>query len=260
MALGQYNSDSKKDYSPNVYGYSFSNPVSEIDQTNISFSMWKSSLKVSISPKIGDGENATYDHANAISIYLSHTKARILSIIIRELLTSKNKDFNKSVQSGSGLITVTTGKYFGKEAFPIIIIQKISDNGAVEAQYAYQFKRNWNCSINDFNPDNGKFTKDFDTFANMEIEQFVTMLESYYNAMTGAVAFSVCDNMNYTMQRIQGNQAKIAGKLGVELYTGRSGSRNNFFSNNGSGDGEQSAPAPSQSSRTTSTLEELDNM
>ena len=58
-------------YSPTEYGYSFTNPDSTIDKTNLSFSMWKTTLQVRISPLVETGNNEyRADRKNTITAFL----------------------------------------------------------------------------------------------------------------------------------------------------------------------------------------------
>jgi len=223
MALGQntYNNNNEKEvYRPSVYGYSMSNTESEIDVTNLSFSMWKGTLKIAIAPRIENdkSENPSWDRKGAALIYLNHSKARIFAETLKGFLKSPKTFNQRGTNAGQGLITISTGEEFGKSA-PCIVIRKINEAGQVESSYAYEFKRNYHCAIEKFDEKTGEFSSDYDSFKNLELLQFITMLESYYNAMTGAVAFSVVDNMSWSQNRIDESLNKIASGVGVELYS-----------------------------------------
>ena len=109
MPLGDtYNSNEKKNYSPSLNsGYRFSNPDSTIDKTSLTFAFWNKLLKVSIAPKkeTENGEIA-FDHENAGSVYLSHTKSSVKSFIrlaVGEGIEKEVVDFAAEVAAQAGL-------------------------------------------------------------------------------------------------------------------------------------------------------------
>ena len=147
MALGDtYNNNERKNYSPSVHsGYKFSNPDSDIDKTSLSFSFWNKLLKVAIAPKkeTSDGSIA-YDHDNAGTVYLSHTKALILYNEIIKFLEdyrNGNSPKNTGVNPGTeGLIYICNGEEFNAEG-PCLVIRKIDDKGHSTSTFVYEFRR-----------------------------------------------------------------------------------------------------------------------
>lgn len=256
MALGQnYNNNEEKEaYRPTVYGYAMSNTESEIDKSNLSFSMWKSTMKIAIAPKVetSKDENPEWDRKAAAVIYLNHSKARIMAEVLKGFVKSPKAFNGKGVWAGAGLLTVSTGEEFSIQA-PCLVIRKINgENGKVESSYAYEFKRNYHHSVAEFNEESGEFARDYESYDNLEILQIITMLESYYNAMTGAVAFSVADNLSFSQNRVNDSLAKIASGVGVELYAqkaAKSGGGSSYFANN-----RQSGTA---NKRTSSTIDDI---
>jgi hypothetical protein len=253
MALGSYNNNGEKEkdqYRPTVYGYSMSNTESEIDVTNLSHSMWKGTLKLAISPKIetaNKDENIKWDTKAAATIYLNHSKARIFAETLKGFVKDPEAFNQRGTWAGQGLITVSTGEEFGKTA-PCLIIRKIGESGQVESSYAYEFKRNYHCAIEKFDEKTGDFSSDYDSFQNLEILQVITMLENYYNAMTGAVAFSVVDNLSFSQNRTNESLAKIASGVGVELYAQKSSKSggSSYFANKGAGANKSSSSTISE--------------
>ena len=95
-------------FSPTVYGYSFSNSESVVDKSNIQFSMWKTTIKISISPLIDTGTNEwRVDRKNAISAYLIPAKAMMFANILKRYKEDPEKYNNWGVASGSAYISVT---------------------------------------------------------------------------------------------------------------------------------------------------------
>ena len=227
MSLGTYNntnSNKNNNYSPVVYSpYRMSNAESDVDQTALGFSFWNNMLKISIAPKKQNTNEIAFDFDNAVVIYLSHTKARILYEEICNF--QKNPGLiNAGVPSGSALITISNGKEFGS-ATPCLVIRKINtESGSTEASYAYQFKTDYHYGIRNYNEKDGSFDKVSTEYNFLEIEQLKTLLMEYYTAITGAVAYSVIDQMKYDVSRFNTKCNLIAEKLGVEFKGGEKAS------------------------------------
>lgn len=236
MALGQtYNNNEEKEiYRPTIYGYSMSNTESKIDVTNLSFSMWKGTIKIAIAPKIetSKDENPNWDRKAAACIYLNHSKARIMAEVLKGFLKDPETFNQHGVWAGQGLLTVSSGEEF-ENGSPCLVIRKIGESGQVESSYAYEFKRGYHCSIQNFDEKTGDFESDYDSYQSLEINQIITMLENYYNAMTGATAFSIIDNMSYSQHRLNESLNKIAGGVGVELYKQKASGGSSYFANKG---------------------------
>jgi hypothetical protein len=253
MALGTYNNNEDKGiYRPNVYGYAMTNPESEIDKTKLAYAMWQNTMKISIAPKIegGNSEYPEWEKKNIAAIYLNHTKARIFATILRAFLKDPKTYSQQGVWAGQGLMIISNGEEFEKKDTPCLVIMKIGENGKVESSYAYEFKRGYHSAIANFNQENGEYDTISEPFNNIEIEQMITQLESYYEAMTGCVAFSVVDNLAYTHHRLNEDLAKIASGVGVQLRDGQKSSKGSYFANGGNKNA-------SSNNRTSSTIDDI---
>ena len=257
MSLGNTydnNARGKKEvYDPSVYTpYKMNNAEGKIEQTCLSFSLWNNSLKISIFPRKNTGVDGqvSFDYDNGISIYLNHTKARMLANEIRHFMADPEKFDNSGVPSGQALITVSRGTEFNSPA-PLIIIRKIDENGTVMSSFAYETKNNFFFSVRNYT-EAGQFQKSYDDYRKLELEEIVTMLEEFYKASTCAVAFTVIDQMKYENTRQKNVLNAIASKLGVETSGGgsrRSYSSSSYFNNaSGSGPSNQSGPGYTQTS------------
>jgi hypothetical protein len=250
-----YNSNNGKEkFSPTVYSdYKMSN-IEGVDPSNLSFTYWKGMLKIAIAPmkKGTTGDNISFDHDNAISVYITHTKARILAEEIRLFMKDPHLYNNVGINTGSnGLITISNGKELGIDT-PCLIIRKVSEVGNVEASYAYQFKTDYHFGIRNF--DENKMGYDKQYYNQIEIDQFITLLEQYYTAMCGALAYSVVDSMQPGMARVTNKIESVMSKLGIDLNNnGYSGKSNTSFFNKGNSDKPQS----SGRSFTPSTLDDI---
>ncbi len=195
--------------------YKMSNTESNVDATSLSPSFWNNMLVLAISPKkdTNDGSIA-FDHDNAATVYLSHTKARLLFEEICLFQQNPELYSNVGVTSGSGLVRLSNGKEYGVNC-PLLIVSKLDANtGEVQSSYAYQFKQDYHYTIRNFDQDTLDFDKVYNN--NIEIEQLKTLLVQYYEAMSGAMAYSVIENMKYDISRINTKLDSCAEKLGVE--------------------------------------------
>jgi hypothetical protein len=134
-----------------------------------------------------------------------------------------------------GLITISNGKEFGKDAACLIIRKLNTDTGAVESSYAYEFKTKFNASIIEYDEKTYKYEQEFERYKNIEILEVQHQLEEYAKAMTNAIAFTVVDAMNYNNNRLFADLDKIAKGVNVELNPDRSvgnqfGKPNSLFS------------------------------
>lgn len=239
MALGDvYNNNEKKNYSPSVTsGYRFSNPESTIDKTSLNFTYWNKLLKVSIAPKKEtEGDTIAFDHENAGSVYLSHTKALIFyKEIIRFLdeYVNRKSVTNAGVNTGKeGLIYICDGKEFNAEG-PCLVIRKIDEHGHSTSDYAYEFRRGLHSSILNYDAKSSNFESRY--YDLLEIEQFANLLKSYYESMTMAVAYSIQETNKYDTSRMNTKLKVIGEKLGVEFKAqGNTSNRtinSSYFSN-----------------------------
>ena len=223
--------------SPTLYGYSLFNKESTIDKTMMSFSMWKTTIKMAIYPLIeSDDDQIKYDRKNGIAIYLTPQKAMMFAQILKEFRDKWQTDDlkkvdNSGIVSGQSLVAVCSPQFFNKDSKttgPSIVVRRVTDDGHVEASYAYECKVNFYNAIKDYDEKTGKYKQDFAQFNNVELDTIIMQLESYFSAMTNTVAFTVAESLYPTLD-------KIASKLGVDLnsnYNGGQYKSNSYFGGN----------------------------
>ena len=226
-------------WSPTVSGIALFNSTSKIDKTSISFSMWKSTIRVSIIPAIESGtdEAPRYDFKNAVHIWLTPPKAKQFAQILRGFKEDPDTYDNFGVPTSQAIITVDKPSTFGHpDRGPVISIRRVDESGNVELSYSYECNIDGTSAIVGFNPANPKsFKQDTEHFQNVEIDAIITQLEQYYLAMTNATAFSVLNQMYPYLDR-------IAAKLSVDLSGNvRRGGGPGFFGN-GNNQSFQSGP------------------
>lgn len=223
MALGDLanNNQQKGKNNPVVYSqYGFGNSESTVDPTRLSTSFWNGMLKLTISPKKGMKSNGAveWDDENSISLYLTHTKARILHDEIVLFMQNPETYNNLGIPSGAGLVSISNGRELGVST-PCLIIRKLNtENGQVEASFAYEFKQDYHYSIRNFDESTADFDKIYHN--NLELEQLLCLLKTYFEAMSGAMAYTVIDNMKYDNSRLNTKINAISEKLGIEYGSG----------------------------------------
>lgn len=232
MALGNYNNNDKKNnYDPTVYcPFKFTNPNSEIDATALSFHYWNNALVLTITPK-KENSNAEYtewDKENAIKITLTHRKARMLHDEIINYLDNK-VNANHGVPSGSGLVYISDGKEFGKNGLCLVIRKINPDTGAMEASIAYQFRADVHYAIRNYSEAGNQHDKIY--YDRVEVDELLTILKSYYESITGAVAYSVLSNMKYDTSRMNTKIGLMMEKLGIESKGGYNKPSGSVFNN-----------------------------
>jgi hypothetical protein len=254
MALGNsYNNNGKNQYTPVYYSQYNTANKDGIDPSALSYSFYNRMLKLTISPaKPESGDKVSYDHENAAVAWLTHTKARMLHDQIKKVLEGKIE--NGGVNTGNeGLVRFIDGKELGVNNY-CLIINKIDEAGNVLSSYAYEFKSKHHYAVENFNPKDASHKKAY--YNNIEVEQFLDLLEQYYLAMSGAMAYSVMDGFRFTTDANNTKIDLIMSKLGVEYKPGttsRSSSGGSYFDREGS----SSSPSEGRNIR-TATMDELE--
>ena len=219
-------------FSPTVFGLTFVNKYSKLDKTMLQFSMWKTTIKITIYPVIESSDSYSddqvkFDKKNGLSIYLTATKAHLFAQLLREFKNDPEKISGKGVPSGQSLITIEFNP--SSENTPCIAIRKINpDSGSIEQSYSYELSDDLSMIIEDYDPSTGTFNKNYEMFRGHDLDMIILQLEQYAAAMTNSMAFSVTENLYPHFE-------KIASKLGVELYTpygGGSYRSNSYFASN----------------------------
>lgn len=258
MALNSGNNNNQNNYSIQTYSrYKFSNTQSSLEDTCLHHTYWNHTLKIGISPKLQSNDDTiSWDHKNAVYIYLNHTKAHILALEIAKFLQNPEGYKSMGVNSGNGIIYISNGSEFGKTN-PFLVIAKVDDQGSLVSQIAYEFKVDYHYAVRNFNAEKFDFEKSY--YNNIEIEEIGILLEEYYKSMTMAGAYAVREELQYDINTLKGAQRKIAEKLGVDLGTGRSNnynkSSNSAFNNKSNG-----GNSTSQSSYSSTDIDEIEGM
>ena len=213
MAFKAYNNNDKTPVCTTYSGISFSNPESTIGQTKISISYFNKVMKISIAARNNGNSNndfATYDNDNAVSVYVSNIKARILYLLI-ERLKNDTDTHNVCVELKNGLIKISDGTEYGSSS-PCISISYASDDGSVH-EIVYQTKAGFHTGAANYTDD--KYEKvEFD---DIELDTFAMALDEYYKASSYAIAASVWESNMYRHEYEINLIKSIAEKCGVQV-------------------------------------------
>lgn len=242
MALGQglfnRNGNSNQKKSINVYSnYRMTNSkdVSNYGGSSIGFTFWQGTLKIGIAPlKMVSGQDYPMpDRDREVSAYLKHTKARILAKEIRRFLNGEQTSVGITTGANT-FITVSDGSDFNLEQ-PVICIRKLNkDLSALEEEILFICRNDLHFSVHNFDKATFDGDKDFDTYKNMDLEDFVLVLEEYARSMTNATAYSVHETAQYVNSNMNASIEAIAEKLGVNSNAGTSSSFGSGSSNSNS--------------------------
>ena len=251
MALGNYdnNKKDKEQYMPVYYSeYGTGNPEG-VDPSSLSYSFYNRMLKVSISPlKMNNGDRIAYDHENAAIVWLTHTKARMFHDQILKVLAGEIS--NGGVSTGKeGLIRFCDGKELGVNGY-CLIINKVNESGEVLSGYAYEFKSKYHYAVENYNPNDSSHKKAY--YDQLEVQQLLDILQTYYVSMTGAQAYANMDAFRFVNNSTTTKIDLIMSKLGVEYKSGmtsRSASRS-FF--------DTTEPSPNDRSMRSASMDELE--
>ena len=220
--------------SPTVMGFSFFNRESIVDKTMLSFSMWKTTIKLGIYPLIeSENDEVRYDRKGGTVIYLTPMKAWEFAQLLKMYRKDPKSAHRKGLPAGQSLITIedpSDPKGFNKPgAGPCIVIRKINpDSGNMEASYAYETRKDNGTIVDAYDEKTGKFEQTIE-FPFIELDMIIMQLETYTKAMTNAQAFATADALATPLD-------KIATKLGVDLNAGFNGAgsykNNSYFTPN----------------------------
>lgn len=242
MALGQglfnRNGNSNQKKTINVYSnYRMTNSkdVSNYGGSSIGFVFWQGTLKIGIAPlKMVSGQDYPMpDRDREVSAYLKHTKARILAKEISRFLNGELTSVGITTGANT-FITVSDGSDFNLEQ-PVICIRKLNkDLSALEEEILFICRNDLHFSVHNFDKATFDGDKDFDTYKNMDLEDFVLVLEEYARSMTNATAYSVHETAQYVNSNMNASIEAIAEKLGVNSNAGTSSSFGSGSSNSNS--------------------------
>ena len=225
MAFKSYNNNDKTPVCTTFSAISFSNPESTIGQTKISISYFNKVMKIAIAARNNGNSNndfATYDNDNAVSVYVSNIKAKILYELIQRLKNDPDTH-NVCVELKNGLIKVSDGSEYGSSS-PCISISYASEDGSVH-EIVYQTKAGFHTGAANYT--DGKYENV--SFDDIELNTFEMVLDEYYKASSYAIAASVWEANMYRHEYESNLIKSIAEKCGVQMSTNSAKFNNKTF-------------------------------
>jgi hypothetical protein len=261
----QYNSNKSNDnnevFTPTVKSaYKFFNSNSAIDNTCMSFNFWNNLLKISISPIIvKEGSANRVDTDNHIDIYLSPKKAMMLLHVFEMFRQNPDAYKNIGVGTNKGIIYVANGKNtFGEGGTCIVISLIDNETGNKQGEAAYEFNCTDDYAITDY-LGGSDFGKDYSYSKDIELDAFETLLKSFINASTNAIAASIMDANKFNEARTFSFIKDAREKLGIprnDSGSNKNYNRSSWFNNN-NGNGSVSDSTPRNNN--TSSYDEVMN-
>ena len=231
MALGgNYNSQNNGNNGPNNPTYYSRLRIKNYENhTMLSFNYWKGTLKIIITEPSDNNSNSRPNEL--ASIYMSPTKARILAEGVARIISSRED--------------------------PFLFIGKVNADGKYELNQTFNFNTNSNFLFDVKDLANIKFQKE--ALENVELQEFMDLLNDYARAASGAIAASVHDINFYENNRFTGLIRSIANKVGAGNGGNNNGSGNNHFFDNANS--EYSEPSSnSQNNARTNRYESIDDL
>lgn len=221
------------------------------DNIALSFTFWKGVLKVSII-EIGSNNELAY-------IHLSPTKARILASGVENIINNPEDMSTFGVDTGVG---ETRGFIaIGRDAnSPFLFIAKVDKNGKYESSQRFNFNVNYNYLLKVVDITNLKCQKEYTN--DVELHQFVDLLNDFARSASGALGASFYDIGRYESAKLNNIVRRIAEKTGVvdsnKSYNNGGGNRSNssFFN---SVDNEYEAPS-NVSANKRSSYQSIDDL
>lgn len=227
MAFKSYNNNEKNLTVTTFSSVSFSNPESNLGQTKISIGYFNRVMKISIASRNNNGSNnefATYDNDNAVTVYVSNIKARILYLLIQKLMNEPDTH-NVCLELKNGLIKVSDGSEYGVSSY-CISISYAGEDGSVN-EVVYQTKAGFHTGA--YNYSNGSYQNI--SYDDIEIDAFMMALDEYYKASSYAIAATVRESNMYGRDYEVNLIKSIAEKCGVQVGNGNTNSNPAKYNN-----------------------------
>ena len=188
---------------------------------------------------ISKPKDGGFEYETLVSIYITPTKAKILSYQIdlfnkefEEGLSNPEKGFG--INTGMGEVQTVLYFHVTDNRDKAVTIAKIDKNGNITSSEEHVFNTtDFHYGLEFTNFKNMEFDKNF--YPDIEIEQLKETLDTFAMASNGAIGYSVADITRYDYRALMNKMNPIYDALGIERNTGGN-SRNNtgggFFNNN----------------------------
>lgn len=226
MSFGNtYNNNDKKPTNITYSAVGFSNPNGKVAQSKLNISYFNKVLKIGIANKKASNNNEydTYDNDNQAIVYVSSTKARILSEMINKLV-SNDDIFNVSIELKNGLLVVSKGSDLGADSYCIMI--NSADEAGNISTAIYETKKDYHKGYINYTEDDYKE----EILPTIEIDAFRSVLDEYVKASTYAVAATVMEASMYKREASTELLYSIGRTVGALSNGNNSSSGGSYFS------------------------------
>lgn len=253
MAVGNTYNSNENQVSCSVYSpISFANSESKLGATKFSINYYNKILKVSIASKMTNnqqGSYESYDNKNAVTVYVSFAKAKLLLDMIRHMKANSDDVHNVCIDLKGGLLLISDGAEYGSTQ-PVFVIKTVDEANNV-SEVVYETKVDYYKGIYNYSKSDNTFTEKI--FNSFELDALEMTLEQYYLASSYAVAASVMEAGMYKHNYISTSLQAIAAKVGAQLGNkGSAGSGGNSTFLGATGGGSSSGSYESNTSGSSS--------
>ena len=205
---------------------SFANPDSALMASRLSISYFNRMMAINISPRNPATPNETYPTYNregSIQVFLSYSQAKFLHDGFKDIIHGNSKHHSVCIETKNGMFMLNDG--IDKGTDPYAAIYYMNKGSSNQSIIYYQFKRNYELPC-----DYSENKYDVIKFPDHEIDTLLMVFESYYNAASYAIAATVAESGMYRQKFVSDSLKSIAGKVGAQVYTGKSNSSNSGYS------------------------------
>ena len=229
MATG----NNSRDNQPTLMVYtpiSFANSESKLNKSRLSISYFNKLMKLSIANAIGKGDGGfvKYDNDNEVSVYISPTKAGVLSRLLKEYYLTK-ENTNVCIELKNGLLKV----YKTASGGCAVSISSADSKGAV-TETIYECKS----QVGAYNYNDGQYSEA--VFEDFELQYLSMVFEEYFKASSYAIAASVHESALYRNEAKYNLLKAIAEKVGAS--TGSKSYNSKSFLSSGNKTSSTSTP------------------
>lgn len=206
-----YSSNNRNKYAVSINGIALFNNNENEYRSGIGFSMWNNMLKIYIIPfDETEGRFNTSYLANHACIFLSQTKAIMLSELLKKFKKDREKYNGYGVKTSKSIITINNGTRFNSsiDKTAIRIIKFNYDDNMIDNEGAYQLKSDYYAEsyINNVSNNNGIVEYDkieTPNFKDIELDLIINQIDEFIKATTNAYAYSTSQAMEYNIRTIK---------------------------------------------------------
>lgn len=218
-----HNAQNNYSFNPSVEGLKLINVESDaISKSALSCSIWNNLLKINISNAVRE-ENGRYtiDTSCDTPIYLSVTKAAMLSDILKKFLANKEIMNGYGIVCGKSLITINYEKPSSQtNHISAIRIIRFDTENIVSMANVYQFHTDYYPIINNVSINNGvvNYSNNYSKYNDIEIKLLITQIDEFIKSMMYSYSYSYLHSMTPIVNSIYNGIDTIVDKVDGNKY------------------------------------------